>query len=65
MNESSSVMSLAVKANVCSVRYSHTQPHLLAVGSAAHKVVMYDLRQPRQPLTQMQGHRKAVSYVRC
>lgn len=34
------------------------------MGSAAHAVLLYDLRQPREPLASLGGHRKAVAYVR-
>lgn len=50
-------------ANVCSVRFHPTAPHLLAIGSANHKIHCYDLRQLNNPLLTLQGHRKAVSYV--
>lgn len=51
------------RANVCSVKFHPTSAHLLAIGSADHKIHCYDLRQPNSPLSTLQGHRKAVSYV--
>ena len=59
-----SVCVLNNRANVCSVKFHPTSAHLLAIGSADHKVHCYDLRQPNAPLATLQGHRKAVSYVR-
>ena len=38
--------------------------HQVAVGSAAHLVMLFDLRQYSRPLATLVGHRKAVSYVR-
>jgi WD40 repeat protein len=57
-------LTLAVGVPVCSVRYHPTTPHLLAVGSAKHAVLLYDLRAPATPLAALAGHAKAVSYVR-
>jgi E3 ubiquitin-protein ligase RFWD2 len=37
---------------------------MLAVGSASHHALIYDLRSPRVPLGTLRGHAKAVSYVR-
>lgn len=52
------------KANVCSVHFSETSPHLLAFGSADYRAYCYDLRRPGAPLAVLSGHSKAVSYVR-
>lgn len=54
-------------ANVCSVRFCPWAPHMVAVGSAAHTVLLYDTRRAggaAPPLATLAGHRKAVSYVR-
>lgn len=51
------------RANVCSVKFHPMSAHLLAIGSADHKIHCYDLRQSSSPLITLQGHRKAVSYV--
>ena len=59
-----SVAVLDVKANVCSVRFNPWEPHQVAVGSAAHRLMLFDLRHSRQPLASLAGHRRAVSYVR-
>lgn len=59
-----SVADIDVKANVCCVEYNPQCSHEIAVGSADHKVHMYDLRNTREPLHLFSGHRKAVSYVR-
>lgn len=73
------VASIATRANVCSVRFCPWDPNYLAVGSAVHSVLLYDLRMlgasgvsttssvpaaVATPLAHMTGHRKAVSYVR-
>ncbi|OMH81620.1 E3 ubiquitin-protein ligase COP1 [Zancudomyces culisetae] len=60
----SSVLTLEGKANVCSVRFSPSDSNLLAFGSADHNIHCYDLRQPKNPLYLLSGHKKAVSYVR-
>lgn len=55
------------RANACSVRFCPWDPYLVAVGSAAHSVLLYDLRRAggtSPPLATLPGHRKAVSYVR-
>ncbi len=55
------------RANVCSVRYNPWDAHFVAVGSAAHAVLVYDLRRAggtAPPLYSLTGHSKAVSYVR-
>jgi len=55
---------LTVRANVCSVQFSPASPHLLAVGTAGHAVLLYDLRRAGEPLRTLLGHSKAVAYVR-
>lgn len=57
------VCTLQNRANVCSVKFHPTSAHMLAIGSADHRIHVYDLRQPSTPLMTLQGHRKAVSYV--
>jgi hypothetical protein len=57
------VCTLQNRANVCSVKFHPTSAHILAIGSADHRIHTYDLRQPSTPLMTLQGHRKAVSYV--
>ena len=64
IHAATAAMSLDLKANVCSVRYNPWDSNVLAVGSAAHSVLLYDLRAPRHALLTLMGHRKAVSYVR-
>ncbi len=66
---------VAAGANVCSVRFNPWHEHLIAVGSAAHTALVYDLRMLRGtsssggagaalPLASFGGHKKAVAYVR-
>lgn len=59
-----SVMELDVRANVCCAQYGPTSAHQLAVGCADHRVHLFDLRNPSEALAVLEGHRKAVSYVR-
>lgn len=57
-------LTFTVKVNVCSLEFNPILPHLLAVGSAGHQVHIFDLRNPKNALAALKGHRKAVSYVR-
>ncbi|PNH09264.1 E3 ubiquitin-protein ligase [Tetrabaena socialis] len=57
-------LALEMRGNVCSVEWHPTDPNLLAVGSALHSAVVYDIRAPAAPLHTLLGHRRAVSYVR-
>jgi len=59
-----SICTLQNRANVCSVKFHPSNAHILAIGSADHRLMCYDLRQPNTPMLSLQGHRKAVSYVR-
>ena len=59
-----SVLELDVRANVCCAQYGTNSAHQLAVGCADHRVHLFDLRNPSEALAVLQGHRKAVSYVR-
>lgn len=63
--DDNSIAVLKVNANVCSVQYNPWDQHQVAVGSAGHHMLLYDLRHTAQPLQTFHGHRKAVSYVRC
>lgn len=63
VRQAGSVLSLDIKANVCCVKYNPVAPHQLAVGCAAHAVLLFDLRAPAQPLHVLRGHSKAVSYT--
>lgn len=49
-HQETSLLSLSASANVCSVRWHPTDAHLLAVGTAAHVVQLFDLRRPSTPL---------------
>lgn len=59
-----SVCTIDGKANICSVQFSPTSANILAFGSADHNIHLYDLRFPARGLAMLQGHKKAVSYVR-
>eukprot|EP01134_Creolimax_fragrantissima_P007757 CFRG7757T1 len=63
-NRAQSIKTIQSSANVCCVRFSPSEAHYLAFGSADHHIHYYDLRAPQQPLHVLKGHRKAVSYVR-
>ncbi len=56
--ERDALMSLDVQANVCSVQFCPEAGHLLAVGSAGHAVLLYDMRAAREPY-QVRHHRAA------
>ena len=51
-------------APACGVRLSPFDGNLAAVACADHSAYIYDLRQANQPLAQLAGHARAVSYVR-
>lgn len=59
-----SVLELDVRANVCCAQYGTNSAHQLAVGCADHRVHLFDLRNPSEAVAVLEGHRKAVSYVR-
>ncbi|KAL3355112.1 hypothetical protein AABB24_019287 [Solanum stoloniferum] len=63
-NQEASVLTIDMKANICSVKYNPGSSAHIAVGSADHHVHYYDLRNISQPLYIFSGHRKAVSYVK-
>lgn len=52
------------KPAVCSVDFSSSNEHLLALAAADTKVYLFDLRQLQQPLVSLQGHRRPVSYAK-
>jgi E3 ubiquitin-protein ligase RFWD2 len=52
------------QANICSVNSSRMDSNLIAVGSADHKVHVYDLRNAVKPMLTLETHKKAVSYVK-
>lgn len=59
-----SLMTIDLKANVCSVRFSPKDSNLVAVGAADHRVLLFDLRKPSIPVFNNKEHSKSVSYVR-
>ncbi|KAI3979270.1 hypothetical protein MKX01_007746 [Papaver californicum] len=64
LNERKSTCTIRSAANVCCVQFSPYSPHLMAFGSADHKMHCYDLRNTRIPWCSLAGHGKAVSYVK-
>ncbi|KAJ8526259.1 hypothetical protein K7X08_028736 [Anisodus acutangulus] len=61
--EEASVLTIDMKANICSVKYNPGFSAHVAVSSADHHIHYYDLRNINQPLHIFSGHRKAVLYV--
>jgi E3 ubiquitin-protein ligase RFWD2 len=59
-----SVMELNMRANVCCIAWSPTSAHDIAIGCADHKVRVFDLRKPNEPVFSLSSHKKAVSYVK-
>lgn len=51
-------------APACGVQLSPFDGNLLAVASADHSAYVFDLRRADQPLLQLSGHARAVSFVR-
>lgn len=51
-------------APACGVQLSPFDANLLAVASADHSAYVFDLRRADQPLLQLSGHARAVSFVR-
>lgn len=64
LNMRRSVLTIDGRANVCSVNFDPFSNHVLSFGSADHNIYIYDLRNPKRSLQILQGHGKAVSYVR-
>eukprot|EP01096_Ripella_sp_DP13-Kostka_P015493 TRINITY_DN728_c0_g1_i3.p1 TRINITY_DN728_c0_g1~~TRINITY_DN728_c0_g1_i3.p1 ORF type:complete len:850 (-),score=287.33 TRINITY_DN728_c0_g1_i3:22-2304(-) len=63
-NEAKSVMNIETKANVCCVKFNPHTSNQIAFGSADHNLHFYDLRNTNEPLFILNGHRKAVSYIK-
>ena len=59
-----STATIKCRANVCSVQFSPVNANVVAFSSAEHKTHVYDLRRTQRPLVVLQGHKKAVSYVK-
>lgn len=59
-----SLLTLDIRSNVCSARFSPNDSNLIAVGAADHRVFLFDLRKPSTPIFNEKRHTKAVSYVR-
>ena len=51
-------------ANVCCVQFSSHSSHLVAFGSVDYYTYCYDLRNTKIPWCVLDGHKKAVSYVK-
>ena len=63
MGQPNCIFSFSARANICCVKYNPHSCHMLAYGSADHGVHYVDLRNPNQPLFELLGHKKAVTYV--
>ncbi|XP_062515549.1 E3 ubiquitin-protein ligase COP1-like [Corticium candelabrum] len=59
-----SVACIEAKANVCCVQFNPRSRFHLAFGSADHCIHYYDLRNTKEQLCVLKGHKKAVSYVK-
>ncbi|KAG8363275.1 hypothetical protein BUALT_Bualt19G0005200 [Buddleja alternifolia] len=64
ISERNSVGTICNQANVCCVQFSAFSSHLLAFGSSDYRIYFYDLRHTKIPWCTLDGHGKAVSYVR-
>ncbi|KAI9271440.1 WD40-repeat-containing domain protein [Sporodiniella umbellata] len=64
INSQSSIFTFLHKGNICCAKFAPNNSNYLAVGSADHDILCYDLRFPSSPVRCYQGHQKAVSYVR-
>eukprot|EP00892_Ulva_mutabilis_P002130 jgi/Ulvmu1/11918/UM081_0078.1 len=51
-------------ANVCGVAFSPWDEHIVACGTAAHSISVFDVRNNKTPLSSVQGLGKTVAYVR-
>ncbi|KAI8845211.1 WD40-repeat-containing domain protein [Chytriomyces cf. hyalinus JEL632] len=63
-NQRGSVQTIESKANICSVKWNPVSERHIAFGSADHHIHYYDLRNAASPLYILEGHKKAVSYVK-
>ncbi|CAN6483582.1 unnamed protein product [Victoria cruziana] len=64
INQGASTGTIKTKANVCCVQFPPNSAHTIAVGSADHKVYLYDLRNTRVPCCTLVSHMKTVSCVK-
>ncbi|KAG1152364.1 hypothetical protein G6F37_000224 [Rhizopus arrhizus] len=64
LNSQRSLFTFQHKGNICCAKFAPNNSNYLAVGSADHQILCYDLRYPSIPLYTYQGHQKAVSYVK-
>ena len=64
VDQPSSVHEIDMKANVCCAQYSPEDAHCIAVSCVNQMAYIFDLRRLAEPLHVLDGHRKAVSYVK-
>ncbi|GLC43148.1 hypothetical protein PLESTB_000858000 [Pleodorina starrii] len=64
IQQDTSTATIDLRANVCSVQFSPTSPHLFAAGCANYRIFLYDMRNTSRALAVLPGHKRAVSYVR-
>lgn len=64
VDQPSSVHEIDMKANVCCAQYSPEDAHCIAVSCVNKMAYIFDLRRLAEPLHILDGHRKAVSYVK-
>ncbi|GFH08285.1 WD_REPEATS_REGION domain-containing protein [Haematococcus lacustris] len=64
ITQEQSMFTIDCKVNACSVQWSPTSCHQLAVGASNCQAYLYDLRRHTLPLLTITGHTCPVSYVR-
>lgn len=61
--QEASVLTINMRASICTVKYDPGSSVYLAVGSADHNIYYYDLRYVSEPVHKLKGHGKSVSHV--
>ncbi|EPZ32266.1 hypothetical protein O9G_003410 [Rozella allomycis CSF55] len=64
INQRQSVLTIDSRVNVCSVQFNPMSSDQVTFGSSDHKMYLFDLRNPSEPLNTFDGHKKAVSHVK-
>lgn len=59
-----SIGTIRTKANVCCVQFPPDSARTIAMGSADHKIYIYDLRNTKAPWCTLMSHTKTVSYIK-
>ncbi|CAN6443632.1 unnamed protein product [Victoria cruziana] len=64
INQGGSIGTIRTKANVCCVQFPPDSARTIAMGSADHKIYIYDLRNTKAPWCTLMSHTKTVSYIK-